>query len=53
MGAVMGSLFQDDSAQAKRSGTIAVLDPTGSTCDDPLAVNAGRSPPCTYDCTAI
>eukprot|EP01045_Picozoa_sp_COSAG04_P020400 COSAG04_NODE_2084_length_4835_cov_1.514780_3_plen_216_part_01 len=53
MGAAMGSLFQDDSEQAERSSLISVLDSTGSTCDDPLAANAGRAPPCTYDCADL
>ena len=37
----------------KQSSLVAVLDPTSSTCDDPLAVNVGRAPPCTYDCADL
>merc|ERR1711969_130534 len=39
--------------QDKRTGLVAVLDPVGSTCDDPLANNEGRPPPCTYDCADL
>ena len=53
MGAIMGSLFHDDSAQAQRSSLVAVLDSSGSTCDDPLATNVGQPTPCTYDCADL
>merc|ERR1711969_5083 len=39
--------------QDKRTGLVAVLDPVGSTCDDPLANNEGRPPPCAYDCADL
>merc|ERR1711960_108749 len=32
---------------------MALLGPTGSTCDDPLAANAGSAPPCTFDCADL
>eukprot|EP01045_Picozoa_sp_COSAG04_P010415 COSAG04_NODE_637_length_11700_cov_478.131885_9_plen_567_part_00 len=46
-------LFQGDSEQAKRTSLAVVLDAAGSTCDDPLATNVGRSPPCAYDCADL
>eukprot|EP01045_Picozoa_sp_COSAG04_P010948 COSAG04_NODE_689_length_11142_cov_6.664041_7_plen_583_part_00 len=45
--------WADDSAQAKDTGLAAVLGAPSFTCDDPLATNAGRSPPCTYDCADL
>eukprot|EP01045_Picozoa_sp_COSAG04_P015503 COSAG04_NODE_1228_length_7680_cov_39.722200_1_plen_487_part_10 len=52
--AMMGTnLFADTSEQAKRMSLAAVLESSGSTCDDPLANNAGRPPPCTYDCADL
>ena len=53
MGAILGSLFQGDSAQTPRGNLLAVIDPTVSTCEDPLAVYTGRTPPCTYDCADL
>eukprot|EP01045_Picozoa_sp_COSAG04_P005278 COSAG04_NODE_242_length_19007_cov_3.089433_10_plen_475_part_00 len=41
------------SEQAKHTAVMAVLDPAGSNCDDSLANNAGRPPPCTYDCADL
>ena len=32
---------------------VAVLDPPDSTCDDPLATNAGQPTPCAYDCADL
>merc|ERR1711960_64864 len=47
------NLFADASEQDKDTSLAAVLDPAGSTCDDPLANNEGRPPPCTYDCADL
>eukprot|EP01045_Picozoa_sp_COSAG04_P006108 COSAG04_NODE_296_length_17642_cov_88.702388_8_plen_483_part_00 len=46
-------LFDGDSVETKQNHLVAVLEPAGSTCDDPLATNAGRAPPCTYDCADL
>ena len=47
------SLFSDASTEEKELSVVAVLDSLASVCDDPLATNAGRSPPCTYDCAVL
>ena len=52
--AMMGSdVFADATAEEKESSLVAVLDPPGSACDDPLATNTGQPTPCTYDCADL
>eukprot|EP01045_Picozoa_sp_COSAG04_P013249 COSAG04_NODE_930_length_9363_cov_28.745898_1_plen_515_part_00 len=54
MQALMGTnLWAVATEQEKRTSLAAVLDSAGSTCDDPLANNVGRPPPCTYDCADL
>merc|ERR1711969_473418 len=47
------NLFADATAEERDSSLAAVLDTPDSTCDDPLATNAGQPTPCIYDCADL
>ena len=49
----MQSSWEGASPQDRDASLAAVLDPSSSTCEDPLAANVYGGLPCTYTCEAL